>query len=337
MMNGGLSPPHFSMFIVFTNISFPTSIIPLTMSASAPDNSRCATDVPGEGCGEIFSRKTAAGLCARCHHLTKITDDALEHGRFAQILQCGDCELTFKNITGVCCGACKKLKDQELGHVDQILIDKHHDRVMAFNAQLSRNGSQPLPASNPLSQVNNQLTISLTTESITAAKQAAGPACEAHLTVCIDVRTRGKISSAFGSTVRAYPESVTMAEIHADVTASVNQTWAILDDFIAYWNSHRVRTQHNKLMPSGATPCNIFTSPGAYGGERCSIPVSQEAIDALRKNIPFNHEEALNFCDEDFSAIASGVWSDLNSPPRTVSNGWEVFTKMLPLLPTSGL
>ncbi|KAF8519423.1 hypothetical protein JB92DRAFT_3112377 [Gautieria morchelliformis] len=201
---------------------------------------------------------------------------------------------------------------------------------MAFNARLSRNGSQPHPASNPLSQVNNQPTISLTTKSITAAKQAAGPAREAHLTVCINVRTRGKISSAFGSTVRAYPESVTMAEIHADVIA-------ILDDFIAYWNSHRVRTQHNKLMPSGATPSNIFTSPQAYGGERCSIPVSQEAIDALRKNIPFNREEALNFCDEDFSAIASGVWSDLNSPPHTVSNGWEVFTKMLPLLPTSGL
>ncbi|KAF8507419.1 hypothetical protein JB92DRAFT_2960235 [Gautieria morchelliformis] len=88
-------------FIVFTNISFPTSLIPLTMSASAPDNSRCATDVPGEGCGEIFSRKTAAGLCARCHHLTKMAGDALEHGRFAQIPQCGDCGLASKNITGL--------------------------------------------------------------------------------------------------------------------------------------------------------------------------------------------------------------------------------------------
>ncbi|KAF8508277.1 hypothetical protein JB92DRAFT_2953664 [Gautieria morchelliformis] len=53
------------------------------MSASAPDNSCCATDVPGEGCGQIFSRKTAAGLCARCRHLTKIADDALKHRRFA--------------------------------------------------------------------------------------------------------------------------------------------------------------------------------------------------------------------------------------------------------------
>ncbi|KAF8525667.1 hypothetical protein JB92DRAFT_2621172, partial [Gautieria morchelliformis] len=26
---------------------------------------------------------------------------------------------------------------------------------------------------------------------------------------------------------------------------------AILNDFLAYWNSYRVRTQHNKLMPSG--------------------------------------------------------------------------------------
>ncbi|KAF8513198.1 hypothetical protein JB92DRAFT_3166905 [Gautieria morchelliformis] len=180
------------------------------MSASAPDNSCCATDVPGEGCGKIFSRKTAAGLCARCHHLTKVADDALEHGRFVQILQCGDCGLTFKN-TGVRCGACKKL------------------------ARLSQNGSQPHPASHPLSQVNNQPTISLTTESITAAKQAAGLAREAHLMVCINVRTRGKISSAFGSTVQAYPELVTMAEIHADVIASVNRTWVKTHDYSLQW------------------------------------------------------------------------------------------------------
>ncbi|KAF8506306.1 hypothetical protein JB92DRAFT_2832928 [Gautieria morchelliformis] len=65
---------------------------------------------------------------------------------------------------------------------------------------------------------------------------------------------------------------------------------AILDDFVAYWNSHRAQTQRNKLMLSGATPRDVFTSPQAYGGERCSIPVPQDAIDALRKNIPINFD-----------------------------------------------
>ncbi|KAF8579544.1 hypothetical protein K439DRAFT_1524163 [Ramaria rubella] len=45
-------------------------------------------------------------------------------------------------------------------------------------------------------------------------------------------------------------------------------------------------SQKNKLMPSGATPQDIFTSPQAYGGERCLIPVPQDAINALRANLP---------------------------------------------------
>ncbi|KAF8513200.1 hypothetical protein JB92DRAFT_3083220 [Gautieria morchelliformis] len=131
--------------------------------------------------------------------------------------------------------------------------------------------------------------------------------------------------------------------LHANHEASSLFNWlwppicqAILNDFVAYWNSHRIQTQHNKLMPSGATPRDVITSPQAYGGEHCSILVPQDAIDALCKNIPINREEALNFCDEHFSNTTDGVWNDLNSPPCTVSNGWEIFTKMLPLLSASG-
>ena len=83
-------------------------------------------------------------------------------------------------------------------------------------------------------------------------------------------------------------------------------------------------------MPSGATPRDVFTSSQAYGGERCSIPVTQDAIDALRADLPVCHDEALRFIDDDFATTAEDIWNHINSPPLTVSNGWEIFTKMLP-------
>ncbi|KAF8589727.1 hypothetical protein K439DRAFT_1246144, partial [Ramaria rubella] len=61
---------------------------------------------------------------------------------------------------------------------------------------------------------------------------------------------------------------------------------SVLDEFTRYWNNHQVRSQKNKLMPLGAMPWDIFTSPQAYGGEHCSIPVSQDTIDALRAQLP---------------------------------------------------
>ncbi|KAF8576012.1 hypothetical protein K439DRAFT_1541744 [Ramaria rubella] len=100
---------------------------------------------------------------------------------------------------------------------------------------------------------------------------------------------------------------------------------SVLDEFTTYWNNHRVHSQKNKLMPSGATPRDIFTSPQAYGGECCSIPVPQDAIDAL--------QEALQFVDDQFSDIANQVWNHLGSPPCMVSSGWDIFAKMLSLWP----
>ncbi|KAF8583634.1 hypothetical protein K439DRAFT_1647174 [Ramaria rubella] len=109
---------------------------------------------------------------------------------------------------------------------------------------------------------------------------------------------------------------------------------SVLDEFMTYWNNHRVRSQKNKLMPSGATPRDIFTSPQAYGGERYSIPRTQEAIDALRAELLLSRQSALQFVDEEFANHACQVWHQLGSPPCSVfSSGWEIFTKMLSIWP----
>ena len=106
----------------------------------------------------------------------------------------------------------------------------------------------------------------------------------------------------------------------------------VLDKFVAYWNSHRVQFQKNKSMPSGATPCDIFTSPQVYGGKCCSIPIPQEAVDVLRDDLPVSRDEALHFIDDAVATTLDDIWNSISSPPRTVSNGWEIFTKILPHL-----
>ncbi|KAF8589725.1 hypothetical protein K439DRAFT_1612526 [Ramaria rubella] len=85
---------------------------------------------------------------------------------------------------------------------------------------------------------------------------------------------------------------------------------SVLDEFTRYWNNHQ-----------------------AYGGEHCSIPVSQDAIDALQAQLLQARTEALKFVDEEFAAIASKVWNHLRSPPCMVFSGWDIFAKMLSVWP----
>lgn len=90
--------------------------------------------------------------------------------------------------------------------MNKTVLDKSAERANAFAARTHRVQSRP----NPLSQVQNKPTISLDTDSITAAKQANGNSRDSHITVCLDVRVKGKLSTLFGSSTRARSESVTM-------------------------------------------------------------------------------------------------------------------------------
>ena len=67
-----------------------------------------------------------------------------------------------------------------------------------------------------------------------------------------------------------------------------------LDWFQEYWNTHRVRKQKNKRMPSGGTPLDFYTCPQDYDRERLSVPVEQKMVDDICANLSVSHEEA--FC-----------------------------------------
>lgn len=101
-----------------------------------------------------------------------------------------------------------------------------------------------------------------------------------------------------------------------------------LDKFVHYWNSHKVRYQGDKKMPSGATPNHIFTCPHLYGGERLGQRVPREATKALRESLEVPREEALRWVSSDFAEAAERVYKELGSPEKTLAAGWSIFADM---------
>lgn len=105
-----------------------------------------------------------------------------------------------------------------------------------------------------------------------------------------------------------------------------------LDEFVEYWNTHKVRTQEGKKMPSGATPLHIFTCPETYGGGRYSQPVPLEATEALRNNLEVTREEAFRWVSPEFAAAAEEVYTEIGLPALTLDSGWGVFVRMAAIL-----
>jgi hypothetical protein len=64
-----------------------------------------------------------------------------------------------------------------------------------------------------------------------------------------------------------------------------------LDDFVNYWNNHKIRTQRNKLLPSGVSPNYIGDFPENFGLVHFGVPAPQHLVDTLRQNIPKSREE----------------------------------------------
>ncbi|KAJ6599631.1 hypothetical protein B0H10DRAFT_2311281 [Mycena sp. CBHHK59/15] len=77
-----------------------------------------------------------------------------------------------------------------------------------------------------------------------------------------------------------------------------------LDHFTERWNSHVIRRQRNKLMPSGVSPNELYAHPEYYGGRCFAIPVPQAAVDAFRASIRLSRDTALSWVPAEFDVIA---------------------------------
>jgi hypothetical protein len=107
---------------------------------------------------------------------------------------------------------------------------------------------------------------------------------------------------------------------------------AELNGFQEWWNQHRVRTQHEKNMPSGHVPSNTFANPGAWGGIDCGIKVPREKIQALRSHLEQeggSRSSHLDFVSVDFSALATLAHSTFHLPSINWQNSWHVFGQLV--------
>ncbi|KAJ6477985.1 hypothetical protein DFH09DRAFT_1253423 [Mycena vulgaris] len=105
-----------------------------------------------------------------------------------------------------------------------------------------------------------------------------------------------------------------------------------LDHFTEMWNSHVIRRQRNKLMPSGVSPNELYSHPEHYGGRCFAIPVPKDAIDALRGSIKLTRKAALTWVPEEFDTIAAQVYEMLGSPECSPDTAWTLFSEMASVL-----
>ncbi|KAJ7718982.1 hypothetical protein B0H14DRAFT_3629712 [Mycena olivaceomarginata] len=101
-----------------------------------------------------------------------------------------------------------------------------------------------------------------------------------------------------------------------------------LDHFTERWNSHVIRRQSNKLMPSGVSPNELYAHPEYYGGRCFAIPVPKDAVSALRKTLKLTRKAALLWVPEEFDTIAWQVYEMLGSPLCSAETAWDVFSQM---------
>ncbi|KAJ7831414.1 hypothetical protein B0H14DRAFT_3143196 [Mycena olivaceomarginata] len=103
-----------------------------------------------------------------------------------------------------------------------------------------------------------------------------------------------------------------------------------LDNFLDYWNNHKIRTQRNKLLPSGFSPNYICDFPETFGLTRFGVAALQPLIDALLQNIPKTLKECYRWVPDEFDAKASEVYAQIDEPKFVLTNGWTIFCQILP-------
>ena len=106
----------------------------------------------------------------------------------------------------------------------------------------------------------------------------------------------------------------------------------VVDDFVKYWNTFKVRRQDEKLLLSGCTRNDVFCRPAAYGYQDCGAQIPPADINVLRAELPRSREECFRFVSPQFERDAWKVYQELGFPKLTIQSGWKVFTQMLPVL-----
>ncbi|KAJ7816203.1 hypothetical protein B0H14DRAFT_2281431, partial [Mycena olivaceomarginata] len=101
-----------------------------------------------------------------------------------------------------------------------------------------------------------------------------------------------------------------------------------LDNFTDLWNSHVIRRQRDKSMPSRVSPNELHAHPEYYGGRCFAIPVPKDAIIAMCGNIRLTWNAALDWVPQEFNMIATQGYESLGSPVCSPETAWDIFSRM---------
>ncbi|KAJ7626227.1 hypothetical protein B0H17DRAFT_963451, partial [Mycena rosella] len=106
-----------------------------------------------------------------------------------------------------------------------------------------------------------------------------------------------------------------------------------LDNFKLWWNHHRVRHQHEKILLSGHVPAHALEFPELFGALDCRIAIPQEAIDNLREQLteeegPREDYQTWPGLTPEFNVYATDIYIRIGEPELTLASGWDVFVEM---------
>ena len=103
-----------------------------------------------------------------------------------------------------------------------------------------------------------------------------------------------------------------------------------LDGFKERMNNHKVRSDINKMNPSGVSPNVCYALCQKYGGENCLQPIDIALVRGLMEDI--GGEDLVHFVSLEYATRVQGVYDGLNVGKLSFENVWLIFSAMLPLV-----
>jgi len=101
-----------------------------------------------------------------------------------------------------------------------------------------------------------------------------------------------------------------------------------LDKLREQFNSHVVRYDAKKKLPSGVSPNVAFALHTKYHAVDCLQKVDTGVVRSVMKDI--GGEDLIRFISADYATRAEATYHELGLPPVTFQNVWTIFQTMLP-------
>ncbi|KAG1845558.1 hypothetical protein F4604DRAFT_1662541 [Suillus subluteus] len=95
-------------------------------------------------------------------------------------------------------------------------------------------------------------------------------------------------------------------------------------------NTHTVRYDRDKILPSGVSPNIAMSLHEDYDAENCLQPVDRDVVKNLMEEI--GGEDLVRFVGSEYSVAAQSIFDNLGFTVLTFENVWQVFAAMLPLM-----